>query len=40
MTAATDQAMMRAHQAAVDDLRRDYAEIPPDLPGNIIAGSE
>jgi FAD/FMN-containing dehydrogenase len=32
VTAATDQAMMRAHQAAVDDLRRDYAAIPPDQP--------
>src|SRR5262250_3249763 len=32
VTAATDQGMMRAHQAAVDDLRRDYAAIPPDLP--------
>ena len=32
MTAATDQAMMRAHQSAVDELRRDYAAIPPDSP--------
>jgi FAD/FMN-containing dehydrogenase len=32
VTAATDQAMMRAHQSAVDELRRDYAAIPPDSP--------
>ena len=32
MTAATDQAMMRAHQAAVDELRRDYAAIPREFP--------
>ncbi len=32
MTAAADQATMRAHLTAVDDLRRDYAAIPPDMP--------